>query len=171
MVLPWGYPCRKVAKLEQQRAGALVRPDWNNFLRRTFQVAEALDRLQKEDVQAYFNLTKARCSCDPEKLAAALEEAIGCPLRIMQQTQEAMALIFQGGARCKIHLISDLLVACELQGAAFRGAHHIARANLLLMRPSARRTVWAADLAHTHKAAEALFQQVSVELLQRQSCH
>jgi formiminotetrahydrofolate cyclodeaminase len=161
----------KVAKLEQQRPACSVQPDWHEFLRRIFQVAAALARLQNEDVQAYFNFSKARGSHDPEELPAALEEAMGCPLRIMQQTQEALALISLAGARCKPHLLSDLLVACELQGAAFRGAHHIARANLLFMRRSARRNVWAADLAHTLKAAEAVFRQVSAELLQRVSCH
>jgi formiminotetrahydrofolate cyclodeaminase len=163
----------KVVRLEQQRQEAEGRASfpWGDLLRRVRQVADALTRLQKEDIQAYFDLVEARASGDASILAAALEEAIGCPLRIMQQTQEAMALISQGGARCKIHLLSDLLVASELLGAAFRGAHHIAQANLLLMRQSSRRLVWAEDLAHTLKAAEALLQQVRTELLQRQACH
>jgi len=163
----------KVAKLELQRPDYEERApfSWDDFLKRVRQVAAALARLQQEDIQAYFNFAEARSSGDPEELAAALEEAIGCPLRIMQQTQEAMALISQGAARCRKHLVSDLLVACELQGAAFRGAHHIARANLLLMQGSSRRTVWASDLSHTLKAAEAVFQQVSVELRERQACH
>ncbi len=163
----------KVVRLEQQRRGGEGRPrfPWDDLLRRVRQVAGALIRLREEDVRAYFNLTQARGSGDPRKLAAALEEALGCPLRIMQQAQEGLALISQGGARCKMHLLSDLLVACELLGAAFRGAHHIARANLLLMHQSSRRVVWAEDLAHTLKAAEAVSQQVSAELLDRQTCH
>lgn len=163
----------KVVRLEHQRQGSEEKANfpWDNCLKRVHQVAEALARLQKEDIQAYFNLAKAQRSGDPSILAAALEEAIGCPLRIMQQTQEAMALISQCGARCKKHLLSDLLVACELQGAAFRGAHHIAWANLLIMRGSSRRAVWAEDLTHTLKAAEAVLQQVSAELQKRQLCH
>lgn len=163
----------KVVRLEQQRQGAEGKASfpWDDLLRRVRQVAGSLARLQKEDVQAYFNLVEARSSGDGSILAAALEEAIGCPLRIMQQTQEVLALISQGGARCKRHLLSDLLVACELQGAAFRGAHHIAQANLLLMTQNPRRVVWAEDLTHTLKAAEAVFQQVSAELLVRQVCH
>ena len=89
--------------------------------------------MQAEDVEAYFQLTRARAQGDPDALAAALEEAVACPLRIMQQAQEGLGLLCRGGARCRPHLISDLLVACELLGAAFRGAHHIARANLPLM--------------------------------------
>jgi formiminotetrahydrofolate cyclodeaminase len=162
----------KVVRLEQQRQEVDCRPHfpWEDLLRRVRQVNEALLRLQEEDIQAYFNLVEARGSRDPSILAATLEEAIGCPLRIMQQAQEGLALISQGGARCKMHLISDLLVACEILGAAFRGAHHIARANLLLMQQGARRIVWAEDLALTLKAAEAILQQVSVELSDRQLC-
>ena len=88
----------------------------------------------------------------------------------MQQAQEAIALVFQAGGRCKTHLLSDLLVACELLGGALRGAYHIAQANLLFMRDDSRRRVWAADLAHTLKAAEDLLQQVTADLLERLSC-
>jgi formiminotetrahydrofolate cyclodeaminase len=163
----------KVVRLEHKRqgAGGSASFPWDDLLRRVRQVADALTRLQKEDIQAYFNLVEARGSGAPLILAAALEEAIGCPLRTMQQTQAAMALISQGGARCQRHLVSDLQVACELLGAAFRGAHHIAQANLRLMARNPRRAVWADDLTHTLEAAEALFQQVSAELLVRQACH
>ena len=106
----------------------------------------------------------------PHELAAALEEAVACPLRIMQQAQEGLVLMAQGGAGCALHLVADLLVACELLGAAFRGAHHIARANLPLMRQDDRRAVWAEDLSHTLRALEAEFQQVQAELLGRQAC-
>ena len=162
----------KVVRLEQQRQGVDGRPDfpWDDLLRRVRQVTEALLRLQEEDILAYFNLVEARGSRDANKLAGALEEALGCPLRIMQQAQEGLALIAQGGARCKMHLVADLLVACELLGAAFRGAHHIARANLLLLHQTARRVVWAEDLAITLRAAEAVLRQVSADLLERQSC-
>jgi formiminotetrahydrofolate cyclodeaminase len=163
----------KAVRLEQRRqgAGGSASFPWDDLLRRVRQVAAALARLQEEDIQAYFNLVEARGSGDSAFMAAALEEAIGCPLRIMQQTQAAMALIAQGGARCRRHLVSDLLVACELLGAAFRGAHHIAQANLLLMARNPRRAVWGEDLTHTLEAAEALLLQVLVELLERQACH
>jgi formiminotetrahydrofolate cyclodeaminase len=162
----------KVVRLEHQRQEGAARPQfpWDDLLRRVRQVADAVLRLQEADILAYFNLVKARESCDPSSRAGALEEALSCPLRIMQQAQEGLAMIAQGGARCKMHLLADLLVACELLGAAFRGAHHIAWANLCLMSDSPRRAVWAADLAHTLKAAEALLQQVSAELTDRESC-
>lgn len=162
----------KVVRLEHQRQGAEKTPGfaWGDLLARARLVVAALQRLQDEDVQAYFHLSRARAARDPEELSTALEEAAACPLRIMQQAQEGLALIAQGGARCRPHLISDLLVACELLGAAFRGAHHIARANLPLMAQDPRRAVWAEDLAHTLVAIEDELHQVRAELLGRQAC-
>ena len=162
----------KVVRLERRRQTKDETPGfpWSDLLSRVRLVAAALLRLQTEDVRAYFQLTQARTQPDPEELAAALEEAVACPLRIMQQAQEGLALIAQVGARCKPHLLSDLLVACELLGAAFLGAQHIARANLCLMRQGSRRAVWAEDLRHTLDAIAAELEQVRAELLGREVC-
>jgi methenyltetrahydrofolate cyclohydrolase len=162
----------KVVRLEQRRQGARSHAGfpWAGLLDRVQQVAAALQRLQTEDVQAYFHLTQAKSRGDPEKLAVALQEALSCPLRIMHRAQEGLDLISQGGSRCQIHLLSDLLVACELLGGAFRGAHHIARANLFLMSVSSRRAIWAETLSRTLRAAEGVLHLVSTELLDRQAC-
>ena len=162
----------KVVQLEHRRQPPEGEPGffWSDLLARVRLVAAALLRLQAEDVKAYFQLTRARTQGDPNALAAALEEAVACPLRIMQQAQEGLALLCPGRGRCQPHLVSDLLVACELLGAAFRGAHHIARANLPLMRQDSRRAVWDEDLTHTLSAIEAELQQVRAELLRRQPC-
>ena len=162
----------KVVQLEQRRQPPEGEPGsfWIDLLAQVRLVAAALLRLQAEDVEAYFQLTRARSQGDPNALAAALDEAVACPLRIMQQAQEGLGLICRGGARCRPHLISDLLVACELLGAAFRGAHHIARANLPLMGQDSRRAIWAANLTHTLAALESEFQQVQAGLLARKPC-
>jgi formiminotetrahydrofolate cyclodeaminase len=162
----------KVVQLEHRRQTPEGEPGlpWSDLLARVRVVAAALLRLQAEDVQAYFQLTRARTQGDPIEMAAALEEAVACPLRIMQRAQEGLALLAQGGAGCALHLAADLLVACELLGAAFRGAHHIARANLPLMPPDSRRDVWDEDLSHTLGALEAEFQQVRAGLLSRKPC-
>jgi formiminotetrahydrofolate cyclodeaminase len=159
----------KVVRLERQRQGPTGQPGfpWHDLLAQVRQVSTTLLRLQEEDVRSYFRLTRARTASDPEELAAALEEAVACPLRIMQQAQEGLALIAQGGVPCKLHLVSDLLVACELLGAAFRGAHHIARANLAIMPQDPRQAVWVGDLAHTLGALEVELQQVRTDLLGR----
>jgi formiminotetrahydrofolate cyclodeaminase len=162
----------KVVRLEHQRQGPQDQPDfpWPDLLSRTHFVAEALLRLQEEDVRAYAQLAWARAQGGSEELAAALEEAVACPLRIMQQAQEGLALLSQVGCRCRLHLIADLLVACELLGAAFRGAHHIAWANLPLMGSEGRLAVWAEALSHTLGALEVEWQQVRAELLGRTAC-
>jgi formiminotetrahydrofolate cyclodeaminase len=158
----------KIVQLERQRQGP--ESQWADLLHRVRRVGAALRRLQEEDVRAYSRLVRARTGGDPEEIGAALDEAIACPLRIMQMAQEGLALISLGGARCKLHLLSDLLVAAELLGAACRGAHHIARANLALMTQEARRAVWAADLAHTLCTIEDELLQVRADLLERQAC-
>ena len=162
----------KVVQLEQRRQGPSRKPgfSWRDLLARVGVVSAALLRLQEEDVRAYFKLTQARAGRDPREMAAALEEAVACPLRIMQQAQEGLALMAQAGAGCALHLAADLLVAGELLGAAFRGAHHIARANLPLMPPDDRRTVWDEALSHTLDALEAELQSVRVELSGRLIC-
>jgi formiminotetrahydrofolate cyclodeaminase len=162
----------KVARLELQRQESQNQPGspWVDLLTRVRCLADALLRLQEEDVRAYSQLAGARSQSHSGGLTAALEEAVACPLRIMQQTQEGLALLSQVGCRCRLHLISDLLVACELLGAAFRGAHHIARANLALMASEARLAVWAETLSHTLGTLEAELQQVRTELLGRTAC-
>jgi methenyltetrahydrofolate cyclohydrolase len=162
----------KVCQLEQRRQSPEAEPGifWGDLLARVRQAAAGLQRLQAEDVEAYFQLTRARSQGDSKALTAALDEAVACPLRIMQQAQEGLGLICRGGARCRFHLIADLLVACELLGAAFRGAHHIARANLVLMDQDSQRAIWAAPLTHTLAALESEFQQVQAGLLVRKPC-
>ena len=156
----------KVVQLEHRRQGAENNPAlrWNDLLARVRLVSAALLRLQEEDVRAYFALTQARASRNPGEMAAALDEAVACPLRIMQQAQEGLALMAQGGAGCALHLVADLLVACELLSAAWRGAYHIARANLPLMPQDSRRAVWDETLSHTLEAIEAEWQIVRAEL-------
>jgi formiminotetrahydrofolate cyclodeaminase len=162
----------KVVRLEHQRQAPNKTPglNWDDLLARVRVVAATLRRLQDEDVKAYARLARALAQDAPDELAAALEEAVACPLRIMQQVQESLALMAQAGPGCGLHLVADLLVACELLGAAFRGAYHIARANLPLMRQDSRRQVWDDDLSHTLATLEAEWQQVRADLLGRPAC-
>ena len=156
----------KVVKLEHRRQEPGGNPGipWGHLLARVRLAAAALLRLQDEDVRAYVKLTQARSSGDPTEMAAALDEAVACPLRIMQQAQEGLAMMAQAGAGCALHLVADLLVACELLGAGWRGAHHIARANLPLMSHDSRRAVWDEALSHTLDSIEAEWQLVRAAL-------
>jgi formiminotetrahydrofolate cyclodeaminase len=162
----------KVVRLEQQRPGREENFGfpWDDLLARVLSVAGELARLQKEDVRAYDHLARARTQGDPGDLAAALEEAMACPRRIMQQAREGLDLVARVGAGCKPHLVSDLLVACELLSAACRGAHHIARANLALMPDRSARENRARELGQALGAAEIAYRQVRAGLLHRQPC-
>ena len=68
-----------------------------------------------------------------EEVAAALKQAIECPIKIIEQAYKALSYVSQVAEHCKGHLLSDLRVVYELLEAAGSGAYHIARANLDLM--------------------------------------
>jgi formiminotetrahydrofolate cyclodeaminase len=160
----------KVVRLEGQRrqkpAGEAGRT-WGEALAQLRRLAESLEKLQEEDVQAYFNLTSARTSGDAALLTAAVREAVACPRRIMEQAARSLELLAWAGERCKKHLISDLLVAGEFLRAALRGAHHIAGANLLLVTEEAGRQTMALELGQAYREGEDLYQRVKVGLMDR----
>jgi formiminotetrahydrofolate cyclodeaminase len=162
----------KVVRLELRRPGRQAKPGsaWHDLLARVQQAAEGLARLQEEDIRAYGRLAQARTTGDSGDLPAALEEAMACPRRIMQQAREGLDLVARIGAGCKLHLISDLLVACELLGGACRGAHHIACASLPLISEISVRQTRTRELGRAMKTAETRFLEVRTGLLHRQAC-
>jgi formiminotetrahydrofolate cyclodeaminase len=160
----------KVVRLEaQRRPNPAGQPPaaWEEALARLDRLSETLARLREEDVRAYFNLTAALTSGDAAVLAAALWEAVDCPRRIMHQVGEALELLAWAGARCRSHLVSDLLVAGEFLGAALRSAAHIAQANLPLMPDEAARQALAVDLSQDCRQGEASYQRVQAALMAR----
>jgi methenyltetrahydrofolate cyclohydrolase len=140
---------------------------WGELLARLQEAGDALLRLQQEDVQAYFGLTRARTAGEAAGLAAAVGVAVETPRRILQQAGGVLELLAQAASGCKKHLVSDLLVACELLGGSFRGAYHIARANLPLVPEASGREALAAQLTQTLHAAEAHYEQARNALLRR----
>ncbi len=164
----------KVARLEQARPAAASPPGraWGKIVERVRRMSAALSRLREEDVQAYFQLTRARAAGNPRELREAVQEAVACPQRIAAVAGESLGLLLEIGEQCRRHLVSDLLVAGEFLGAAWRGAQHIAGANLpLLADPGARQTL-ARELVDAGEAAAALEQQVRQRLLLRtHACH
>lgn len=160
----------KVVRLEaRRRPNPAGEPPaaWEEALARLQRLTETLARLREEDVRAYFELTAARASGDAAVLAAALREAVDCPRRIMQQIGAALELLAWAGARCRPHLVSDLLVAGEFLGAALRGAAHIARANLPLMSEEWGRQALAASLGQDCRKGEDSYQRVQAALVER----
>ena len=164
----------KVVRLESQRrpkpAGEAHRT-WGEALAQLRRLAESLEKLQRKDVQAYFNLVAARASGDAAQLAAAVREAVNCPRRIIQQAGEALQLLAWVGGHCKKHLISDLLVAGEFLGAALLGAYHIACANLPLTTEESSRQTLALELGHACREGEDLYHMVKAGLMDRMMIH
>jgi methenyltetrahydrofolate cyclohydrolase len=158
----------KVVRLEADRPqdGQRRRP-WKETLAQVRRLSRDLGRLQDEDVKAYFNLVRARAAPDAADLPAALKEAVLCPLRIVQQAQEGLALTAWVGDRCKPHLVADLLVASEFLNAALMGAYHIACANLPLVAEPRDRAALARELVRICQPACELFHRVKMELVAR----
>jgi formiminotetrahydrofolate cyclodeaminase len=142
---------------------------WRDLLAQVRDLTAAFSRLQQEDVQAYFHLTGARAEGEPEALSAAVHAAVDCPRRIGQGAGQALGLLSRVGQKCRRHLVSDLLVACEVLGAALRGAHHIAGANLPLLPGGATREALAAELSQALQTGDAIFQEARAGLLRMEN--
>jgi formiminotetrahydrofolate cyclodeaminase len=90
--------------------------------------------LRERDSAAYLKLADARASARNDlTIAAAWEEAIACPMSIMETAEGALKAVSAMGGVCARHLIPDLQVAIEFLGASFRAASHIARSNVALI--------------------------------------
>jgi formiminotetrahydrofolate cyclodeaminase len=162
----------KVVCLEGQRPvnpkGSPGLP-WEKTLARLRRLAELLRELQEQDVQAYSRLTAARAAGNAQRLTAAAQEAVSCPEEIARQAAEALKLLAWAGKRCRRHLLSDLMVGCELLGAALRGAHHIAGANLPLVGNEASRQGLARKLCQSRQRHDDLYRRVQGALLAREN--
>jgi len=157
----------KVVRLEGRRQAAGQDSFWQETAVRVEELRHAFNRLQDEDVLAYERLARARAEGSPEALAAAVRDAVAAPRAIMREAQKALRLILKAGRRCKAHLVSDLLVACELLAAALAGAHHIAGANLALVQEAAEEQQLSRELAQSLKTGDRLAAQVMAELKAR----
>ena len=122
----------KIVRLESERPRPAPeeRPVWEALLGRVRRSAEIFRRLREEDSEAYVRLAEARRSKDERAIHGAWEQAIACPVGIMEEAHEALLLAREAGERCKGHLVADVLVVLQLFRAGLRGAYHIASANL-----------------------------------------
>lgn len=164
----------KVLRLEaRRRPNPKSEPPaaWGEGLTELQRLAGTLQKLQQEDVRAYFELTAARASGDADRLATAVQEAVACPRRIAAQAFEGLELLAWAGERCQQHLASDLLVAGEFLGAALRGALHIAAANLPLVPAGASRRALAAEMNQHCREGEDLYRRVQAALLDKMKLH
>lgn len=113
---------------------------WRDELQAVRYLQGNFSRLCSEDVLAYQRLAgAARGEAKFEQLQAAILGAIDCPRQMMRAVDVALPATLNVGLRCRKHLVGDVLVAVELLGAALQGAHHIAAANLPLLKQSGER--------------------------------
>ncbi len=160
----------KVLQLEERRPEPQETPGlaWREARERLLRVSENLEQLRQAEVRAYFQLSAARAAGDPGRLAAAVQEAVDCPRRIMAQAGQALELLAWAGAQCQKHLISDLLVAGEFLAAAQRGAYYIAAANLPLVADLRARQDLARRLKQESLQGEDLYHRSLTTLLSRE---
>jgi formiminotetrahydrofolate cyclodeaminase len=160
----------KVAKLElgRSRHSESDRSFWEERLSQVRRLQEDMKQLRDEDVRAYMNLARARRK-EGWSLAAALEEAIDCPWRIMAAALQGLKEVAAAGEKCRGHLVADLHVAAEFLGATLRGAHYIAAANLPLLALGELRREHAARLKGLLEQADRTLREVRKLLAARNS--
>lgn len=162
----------KIVRLEHARnrgAGESVN-HWRQMLQEIPELSGDFSRLMESDVVAYKALVEARCSGDANQLREAVENAIHCPEKIMLTARRALQLACKVAESCKHHLVADLLVAVGFLGAALRGGHHIALANLPLIKGIGHRQMRQSELSQVLESACQLEDQATGELLGRLHC-
>ena len=160
----------KIVRVELQRqpTDSELQSFWHELLKQVSSLAETLIQLRDEDGRVYMRFAEAKTAGLSEKeIVAALEQAIESPLKIMETGHESLDRVFKVGERCKKHLVSDLLVVCDLLRAAFHGAYRIAQANLLVMPDSSRRGDYQGMLSRRRDRCREAFRQVERSLLER----
>ena len=160
----------KIVRLELQRQpiASELQSLWETLLEHACGLAETVLRLRDEDGRAYMRFAEARASGKAaQDVIAALEQAVESPLKIMETAHDGLSCASQAGKHCRKHLLSDLLVVCELLGAATRGAYRIAQANLLLMADSSRKGEYQKLLSRLRDRWSDSFQQVERSILAR----
>jgi formiminotetrahydrofolate cyclodeaminase len=157
----------KIIRLEMRR-----HPDsskslfWKDLLDQVSALSKSLHRLRDEDGERYvfFSETKALGKTEKE-IAVALQQAIDCPMEILEQTHNALHCISVAAEQCKRHLLSDLQVVCELLGAAGRGAYHICMANLRPMADPVSKSDYQRRITRLHARSRELIHQAEASIL------
>ena len=160
----------KIARVELQRQELTPETKlmWHQLLDQVCSSATTIKTLRVEDGRAYMRFAVARSSGGKEnETIAALEEATKSPINIMGATHGSLNGVTLVGRHCKAHLLSDLLVVCELFQAAIQGGYHIAQANLLSMDDSSRKGEYQKKLSRLRERCRESMEQVKNSILAR----
>jgi formiminotetrahydrofolate cyclodeaminase len=158
----------KIVKVELHRSRDSSEPEWKNLLQEVKKSASTLLQLRDEDGRAYILFAQAKTfGKGKTEVLEALEQAIECPIRIMEEASKTLDQAARAGNRCKDHLLSDVLVVCELLRAAITGTYRIAQANLSLMAESAKKSEYQGRLDQLQSDSMELYGSVVSGLVQR----
>ena len=157
----------KIIRIEMRRyPDGFESLPWKDLLNQVSGLSDRLDRLRDEDGKSYLFLAETKASGKPEEeIAAALKQAIECPIKIIEQTHKALRCVSVAAEHCKRHLLSDLQVVCELVGAAGRGAYHISMANLRPMTDPASKADYLNKLTQLHARSCELIKRAEASIL------
>jgi formiminotetrahydrofolate cyclodeaminase len=158
----------KIVLIELRRSDIASETRWQNLLEEVRRSSSTLLRLRDEDGEAYVRFAQARTfGKSAEEILELLKQAIECPIKIMEEAHKGLSLVARAGKRCKGHLLSDLLVVCELFRAAIQGTYRIAQANLGVMDTSSLRDAYQTRLNQVHGGSRGVFEAVESEIVER----
>ncbi len=158
----------KIVLVELRRSDIPSETRWQNLLEEVKASSRTLLQLRDEDGRAYVSFAKAKTfGKSDEEILEALKAAIECPIKIMEEAHQGLSLVARAAKRCKGHLLSDLLVVCELFRAAIQGTYRIAQANLRVMDTSSLRDAYQTRLNQVHGGSRGVFESVESEIVER----
>ena len=158
----------KIVLIELKRGHITSDYSWSDLLEEVKASSRTLLQLRDEDGRAYVRFAKARTfgNSDEETLEA-LKAAIESPIKIMEEAKIGLELVARAGKHCKGHLLSDLLVVCELLRAAIDGTHRIVQANLGVMGDPSLRSHYQEKLNQVQVEGCEFFKSVEGDILAR----
>jgi len=156
----------KIVKVELQRSRDSSESEWKNLLQEVKKSSSNLLQLRDQDGRTYVRFAQTKTfGKGKTEVLEALQQAIECPIRIMEEANEAYHFVARAGRNCKAYLIADLLVVCELLRAAISGAHSIAQANLMLMETSPKRSEYQERLDQLLSSSRELYESIVTALV------
>ncbi len=165
----------KIARLESRRTSRSdSEATWKELIHTIRAYTKEFHVLRERDCAAFLKLAEARAADRNESnLVGAWEEAVACPMLIMETAVGALRAVSTMGSSCGRHLLADLHVAAEFLAASFRAAFHIASSNIHLMVSDAREDRFSQGLSKLLTRAESELrsaqEQLRVRTIQRQT--
>ncbi len=158
----------KIVLVELRRSDIPSESRWQNLLEEVRKSSATLLRLRDEDGEVYVRFAQAKTfGKSAEEILDPLKQAIECPMKIMEEAHKGLRLVARAAKRCKGHLLSDLLVVCELLRAAIRGTHRITQANLGFMPDGSLLNSYVNELNKLQGESRDLVKSVEVGILER----